>query len=80
MTDETATTDVQTEEQIAQHYSAMQDSVNLLDKMRTNPSEDMTDEEVADTISRNVEHLEIMVAKDYWTDEDMTEVNAAIAG
>lgn len=80
MTDETATTEVQTEEQIAQHYSAMQDSVNLLDEMRTNPPEDMTDEEVADTISRNVEHLEIMVVKDYWTDEDMTEVNAAIAG
>ena len=70
----------QTEEQIAQHYSAMQDSVNLIDEMRTNPPEDMTDEEVADTISRNVEHLEIMVAKDYWTDEDMTVVNAAIAG
>ena len=84
MTDEIATTEVetevQTEEEIAQHYSAMQDSVNLIDEMRTNPPEDMTDKEVADTISRNVEHLEIMVAKDYWTDEDMTEVNAAIAG
>ena len=77
MTDER---DVQTEEDIAQHYSAMQDSVNLIDEMRTNPPEDMTDEEVEDCISRNVEHLEIMVAKDYWTDEDMTEVNAAIAG
>jgi capsular polysaccharide biosynthesis protein len=80
MTDETATTEVQTEEQIAQHYSAMQDSVNLLDEMRTNPPEDMTDEEVEDCISRNVEHLEIMVAKDYWTDEDMKAVNAAIDG
>ena len=80
MTDEIATTEVQTEEQIAQHYSAMQDSVNLIDEMRTNPPEDMTDEEVADTISRNVEHLEIMVAKDYWTDEDMKAVNAAIDG
>ena len=78
MTDEIATTEVQTEEQIAQHYSAMQDSVNLLDEMRTNPPEDMTDEEVADTISRNVEHLELMVAKDYWTTEDMKAVNAAI--
>ena len=78
MTDEIATTDVKTEEEIAQDYSAMQDSVNLLDEMRTNPPEDMTDEEVADCISRNVEHLEIMVAKDYWTDEDMTAVNAAI--
>ncbi len=84
MTNEVATqeveTEVQTEEEIAQHYSAMQDSVNLIDEMRTNPPEDMTDEEVEDCISRNVEHLEIMVAKDYWTDEDMKAVNAAIDG
>ena len=72
--------DTQTEEQIAQHYSAMQDSVNLIDEMRTNPPEDMTDEEVEDCISRNVEHLELMVAKDYWTNEDMKAVNAAIDG
>ena len=80
MTDEIATTDVKTEEEIAQDYSAMQDSVNLIDEMRTNPPEDMTDEEVEDCISRNVEHLEIMVAKDYWTNEDMKAVNAAIDG
>ena len=79
MTDENVkTTEVETEEEIAQHYSAMQDSVNLIDEMRTNPPEDMTDEEVADCISRNVEHLELMVAKDYWTTEDMKAVNAAI--
>jgi hypothetical protein len=29
-------------------------------------------------VDRNVEHLELMVAKDYWTDEDMTAVNSAI--
>jgi hypothetical protein len=29
-------------------------------------------------VDRNVEHLELMVAKDYWTSEDMTAVNAAI--
>ena len=80
MTNETATRDVKTEEKIAQDYSAMQDSVNLIDEMRTNPPEDMTDEEVADCISRNVEHLELMVAKDYWTTEDMKAVNAAIDG
>ena len=78
MTDEIATADVKTEEEIAQDYSAMQDSVNLIDEMRTNPPEDMTDEEVADCISRNVEHLKIMVAKDYWKTEDMTEINKAI--
>ncbi len=78
MTDEIATADVKTAEQIAQDYSAMLDSVNLIDEMRTNPLEDMTDEEIADCISRNVEHLELMVTKDYWTTEDMTTVNAAI--
>ncbi len=78
MTNEISTADVKTKEEIAQDYSAMLDSVNLLDKMRTNPPVDMTDEEVANCISRNVEHLELMVAKDYWTDEDMTEVNKAI--
>jgi hypothetical protein len=29
--------------------------------------------------SSNVAHLELMVAKDYWTDEDMAAVNKAIA-
>jgi hypothetical protein len=30
-------------------------------------------------VSRNVEHLKIMVAKDFWTDEDLGPLNAAIA-
>jgi len=38
----------------------------------------MRDEGWADTVSRNVEHLEIMVAKDFWTTEDMTPFNEAI--
>ena len=80
MTDENVVLDVPSTEEKAQDYSAMQDSVNLLDEMRTNPPEDMTDEEVEDCISRNVEHLELMVAKDFWTDEDMKAVNAAIDG
>ena len=79
MTDQIATTDIKTEEEIAQDYSAMLDSVNLINEMKTNPPVDMTDEEVEDCISRNVEHLEIMVAKDYWTNEDMKPVNAAIS-
>ena len=78
MTDEIATADVKTKEQIAQDYSAMLDSVNLIDKIKTNPPVEMTNEEVVDCISRNVEHLELMVAKNYWTTEDMTTVNAAI--
>jgi hypothetical protein len=72
--------DVPSTEEKAQHYKAMGDSIDLINEMRTNAPEDMTDEEVADTISRNVEHLKIMVAKEWWGDEDMTAANAAIAG
>jgi hypothetical protein len=71
--------DVPSTEEKAQHYKAMGDSIDLINEMRTNAPEDMTDEEVADTISRNVEHLEIMVAKEWWGDEDMTPANNAIA-
>jgi hypothetical protein len=39
---------------------------------------DDTAEDKQDCVDRNVAHLEIMVAKDYWTDEDMTAVNSAI--
>ncbi len=66
-----------TAEEIAQHYTAMGHSVDLLNAGKT---EDMSDEDWADTVSRNVEHLQIMVAKDFWTTEDMTAVNAAIGG
>ena len=65
-----------TAEQIAQHYKAMGDSVDLIN---AGQPEDMSDEDWADCLSRNVEHLRIMVAKDFWTTEDMTAVNAAIA-
>jgi len=64
-----------TAEQIAQHYSAAMDSVNLLN---AGQPEGMSDEDWADTVSRNVEHLEIMVAKDFWTTEDLTPFNEAI--
>lgn len=65
-----------TPEQIQQHYDAAMDSVNLLNAGKP---EDMTDEEWTDCVSRNVEHLEIMVAKDSWTDaQDITVLQAAI--
>jgi len=68
-----------TAEQIAQHYTAMGHSVDLINQLLDNPPETMSAEEVADTIKRNVDHLEIMLAKDFWTDEDMSAVEAAIA-
>jgi hypothetical protein len=68
-----------TAEQIAQHYTAMGHSVDLINAIIA--GEAMADDDAAekqDCVDRNVEHLEIMVAKDFWTDEDMTAVNAAI--
>ena len=52
------------------------DSVNLIN---AGQPEGMTDEDWADTVSRNVEHLQIMLDKTYWTTEDLTPIQAAIA-
>jgi hypothetical protein len=65
-----------TAEEIAQHYTAMGHSVDLIN---AGQPDDVEDDDWTDTVSRNVEHLELMVAKDFWTTEDMTAVTAAIA-
>ena len=68
-----------TAEQIAQQYTAMGHSVDLINAIIA--GEAMADDDAADKqdcVNRNVEHLEIMVAKEFWADEDMTAVNAAI--
>lgn len=64
----------QTPEQIAQHYKAMGDSVWFINAV-------ISGETAGDkaTVERNVAHLELMRAKDFWTTEDMTAVDAAIA-
>ena len=69
-------TDTPTAEEIQQHYVAMGHSVELLN---AGQPEGMDDADWTDTVSRNVEHLQLMVAKDFWTTEDMTAANAAIA-
>ena len=68
-----------TAEQIAQHYSAMCDSVNLINGIIDGSlMADDTQEDKNDCVDRNVRHLEIMVAKDFWTTEDMSSANSAI--
>ena len=65
-----------TAEDIAQNYTAMGHSVDLLSAGKP---DDMENDDWTDTVARNVEHLQLMVAKDYWTTESMTAANAAIA-
>ena len=69
-------TDTPTKEEIAQHYTALGHSVDLLNAGKP---EDMEADEWTATKARNVEHLELMKAKDFWTSEDMSAVDKAIA-
>ena len=65
-----------TAEQIAKHYSACMDSVNLINGGKP---EGMEADEWADCVARNKEHLKIMLAKDYWTTENLTPLQTASA-
>jgi hypothetical protein len=62
------------EQQIAKHYSACLDSVNLINGSKP---EKMTSEEWADCVARNKEHLVLMLAKTFWTTEDLTPLQQA---
>ena len=68
-----------TTEELAQDYTAMGHSVDLINAIiaGTQMAND-TAADRQDCVDRNVEHLELMVAKDDWGNEDMTAVNAAI--
>lgn len=63
----------------ARQYAAAMDSVDLINAYLATPPSGMSEQDVADAIRRNVEHLEIMVGKDFWTDEDLTPFIDAIA-
>lgn len=72
-------TDTPTAEEIAQHYSAMGDSVDLINAIIAGDYDDnMEADDRQDCVNRNTEHLQIMVAKDFWSGESMTAANAAI--
>jgi hypothetical protein len=63
-----------TAEEIARHYSAAMDSVNLINAGKP---EEMADDEWVDTVARNKEHLKIMLAKDFWTNENLKPLEDA---
>jgi hypothetical protein len=68
--------EVETPEQIAQHYRSAMDSVTLLERVAANPDAYSDDPTV---VERNVEHLKIVVGWDFWTDEDLTPFHNAIS-
>jgi hypothetical protein len=66
-----------TAEEVSQSYKAALDSVTLL---QAGKPQDMTDEEWADTVKRNKEHLEIQIAKgaEFYGDHDLTPFENAV--
>ena len=71
--------EVRNAEQLAQDYTAMGHSVDLINGIIDGSK--MADESAEDrqsAVDRNVEHLELMVAKTDWGSEDMTATNSAI--
>ena len=68
-----------TAEELAQDYSALGHSIALItDVIAGNV---MAEDDAAyrqGCVDRNVQHLELMVAKDDWGSEDFTACNAAI--
>ena len=68
-----------TAEQLAQDYTAMGHSVDLINAIIAGDSmADDSAEDRQDCVNRNAQHLELMVAKEDWGDEDMSTINAAI--
>ena len=66
------------EQEVQRSYNAAMDSVNLINSGKP---EKMSDEDWADTVKRNKEHLEIQIAKgaEFYGEHDLTPFTEAIA-
>jgi len=76
MTEEVA----RTTEQLAQDYAALGDSISLITDIIAGDS--MAEDDAADRqdcVDRNVQHLELMKAKDDWGSESFTATDSAIS-
>jgi len=73
------TIDMVTPEEVQRNYDAAMDSVTLLNAGKP---ELMTDEDWADTVKRNKEHLEIQIAKgvEFYGEHDLTPFENAVKG
>ena len=63
-----------TAQEIENNYSAAMDSVNLINSEKPFGT---SDKEWTRTLNANKEHLKIMLAKNYWTDQDLTPLQEA---
>ena len=69
----------ETAAEIAAHYTALGHSVELINGIDGGTQgQELDDAEKQAAVDRNVEHLELMKTRDYWTSESFTAVDAAI--
>ena len=67
-------------EQLAQDYTAMGHSVDLINGIIDGSQmANESDEDKQDAVRRNKEHLELMIAKEDWGSEDMSDAEDAIS-
>jgi hypothetical protein len=69
-----------TPEEVDRHHTALGHSVELINALIDGTdSRGMSEEEKRDAVDRNVRHLEIMLAKDFWADRDLEPSRLAVA-
>ena len=66
-----------TAEEIQRKYDAAMDSVNLL---KNGKPKTVSEEHWSDMVQRNVDHLKIMLEKDFWGDHDLKPFKDAVKG
>jgi hypothetical protein len=73
-------TEPRTAEELASDFTAMGHSISLItDVIAGNAMAEDDAADRQDCVDRNTQHLELMVAKDDWGDEDLSASNAAIS-
>ena len=65
-------------DEVARQYAVALESVDLINYYAALGLDSLDDEQTAE-VDRNVRHLEIMVSRPYWTTQDLTPLNDAIA-
>lgn len=71
--------EVSSQAELDRHFAAMGDSVDLINAIVAGTRmQNESAQERQDCIKRNVEHLELMIAKGWFTDRNLTAINAAI--
>ena len=72
-------TDTPNEAEIAQHFSAMDDSVNLINSTVADDTDALDvyggADEVKLMVTRNTDHLEIQAAKDWYSDSSKSKTS-----